>query len=148
MMVTGACARVRGHAANALINLLSPDSCTADMLTPYLSPLLAGLLTCLQSAPLEVRAPCLVVLGCVAQVCPEGFTPFYHQFMPGIMGLLRERGGEKGGEGAELRGKAMECAGLIAEAVGVKHFAGEAMQLMQVFMEILVSLLDGRGERG
>ncbi len=57
------CDRVRGHAASALIDLLNPDSCEADMLSKYLDPLLNSLVYCLQSAPLEVQAPCLVLLG-------------------------------------------------------------------------------------
>lgn len=128
--------RVRGHAASALINLLSPDNCDADALRKFLAPLLQGLLTCLQNAPFEVRAPCLVVLGCVAQVCPEEFAGYYAQFMPGIKGLLREARGE---DLLQLRGKAIECAGLIGEAVGVKSFAQDAREVMQLFMEELVS---------
>lgn len=57
------CAKVRGHAASALINMLNPTNCDAESLEKYIHPLLAGLLSCLQSAPYEVRSPCLVVLG-------------------------------------------------------------------------------------
>lgn len=57
------CDRVRGHAASALIDLVNPDSCDKHTLSKYLDPLLQSLLYCLQSAPLQVRAPCLALLG-------------------------------------------------------------------------------------
>ena len=57
------CDRVRGHAASALINLVSPESCEAETLARYLDPLLQSLLFCLQSAPLLVRVPCLSLVG-------------------------------------------------------------------------------------
>jgi importin-5 len=41
-----------------------------------------------------------------------------------------------------LRGKAMECAGLIGEAVGVQKFAHDAIQIMQIFMHILQMDID------
>jgi hypothetical protein len=55
--------------------------------------------------------------------------------MPGIISLLREATSP---DLATLRGKAMECAGLIGEAVGVQVFAQDAAQIMQLFMNALV----------
>ncbi len=40
---------------------------------------------------------------------------------------------------AVLRGKAMECAGLVGEAVGVEVFARDAMEIMQLFIHAIVS---------
>ena len=57
------CPRVRGHAASALINLVNPDNCESDDIEKYLDPLLQALLYCLKAAPMEVRAPCLALLG-------------------------------------------------------------------------------------
>lgn len=59
------CDRVRGHAAAALIDLLNPEHCEAETLNKFLDPLLNSLIYCLQSAPLEVQAPCLVLVGLV-----------------------------------------------------------------------------------
>ena len=57
------CDRVRGHCASAMINLTNPENCDADILQKHLEPLLSALVTCLQSAALEVQPPCLVLLG-------------------------------------------------------------------------------------
>lgn len=57
------CCRIRGHAASALINLLNPDYCSTETLNKYVKPLVESFLVCLQSAPFEVRSPCLVSLG-------------------------------------------------------------------------------------
>ena len=62
--------------------------------------------------------------------------PYYAGFMPGIISLLREATSP---DLAVLRGKAMECTGLIGEAVGVQVFAADAMEIMQLFMNALVS---------
>jgi hypothetical protein len=56
--------------------------------------------------------------------------------MPGIISLLREATSP---DLTTQRGKAMECAGLIGEAVGVQVFAADAMEIMQLFMTALVS---------
>jgi hypothetical protein len=37
-----------------------------------------------------------------------------------------------------LRGKAMECAGLIGEAVGVEIFKKDALEIMQLFIHAMV----------
>ena len=34
----------------------------------------------------EVQPPCLVLLGCAAQVSEEAFAPYYASFVPGIKG--------------------------------------------------------------
>jgi hypothetical protein len=57
------CVRVRGHAASALINLLNPVHCSAEVLTKFSKPLLEALLLALQHAPYEVRSPSLVAVG-------------------------------------------------------------------------------------
>jgi len=61
---SGACERVRGHAASALINLVDPDHCPRDAIQPHLEAVLGSLLSCLTGgAPLSVQSPCLTLLG-------------------------------------------------------------------------------------
>jgi hypothetical protein len=111
------CDKVRGHAASAMINLVNPESCEAEALTAHLEPLLTALVVCLQSAAVEVQPHCLVLLGCAAQVSEEAFAPYYPSFMPGIKAILRAATSP---DQITLRGKAMECAGLVGEAVGTE----------------------------
>ena len=58
----------------------------------------------------EVQPPCLVLLGCAAQVSEEAFAPYYASFVPGIKAIIRNAAAP---ELSILRGKAMECAGMI-----------------------------------
>ena len=76
------------------------------------------------------------IYRCVAQVSGSAFSPYYSAFMPGIIAILREATAP---DLTTLRGKAMECAGLVGEAVGVDVFAADAMEIMQLFMVALVS---------
>jgi hypothetical protein len=71
----------------------------------------------------------------VAQVCPESFDKYYSQFMPGIFSILSNANGP---EFIELRGKAMECAGLIGEAVGAHKFRNDAEQMMVFLGQCMV----------
>lgn len=79
------------------------------------------------------------ICSCIATVSGDVFIPYYAGFMPGIISLLREATSP---DLATLRGKAMECAGLVGEAVGVQVFAADALQIMQLFMNALVSFSD------
>ena len=133
---TSVCDKVRGHTANALINLVNPETCDADELAPYLQDLLESLCTCLQGASLQVQGPCLTLLGCAAQVSVDTFTPYYSSFMPGVKQILAAISGEQYGE---IRGKAMQCIGLIGEAVGDETFAPDALEIMQ---QLLAAISD------
>jgi hypothetical protein len=50
--------------------------------------------------------------------------------MPGIKGILIGTNGQK--ELRELRGKAMECVGLIGKAVGAEKFGPDAVEILNV----------------
>jgi len=94
------------------------------------------LVLCLQTAlSVEVRSACLTVVGCLAQVCGgELFAPYYGSFMPGIKSILQQA---LGPDLVLFRGKAMECVGLIGEAVGVNIFASDATDIMRLFIQAL-----------
>ena len=128
------CDKVRGHAASAMINLVNPESCEAEALTTHLEPLLTALVVCLQSAAIEVQPHCLVLLGCAAQVAEEAFIPYYSSFMPGIKAILKTA---TSSDRRTLRGKAMECAGLVGEAVGSVIFSRDALEIMQLLIEAI-----------
>lgn len=128
------CDRVRGHCASALINLINPETCEEEMLQPHLEGLLGALVACLTHASVEVQPFCLDLLGCVAQVSDEAFVPYYASFMPGIKGILKSA---LGPNLVKLRGKAMECVGLIGDAVGVHAFAPDALEIMQELLNAM-----------
>lgn len=125
---------MRGHSASALINLLDPESCAREGVVPHLDQLMKTLVLCLQTASIEVRSASLTVVGCIAQVCGELFAPYYGSFMPGIKSILQQAVGP---DLVLFRGKAMECVGLIGEAVGVSIFASDATDIMRLFIQAL-----------
>jgi len=76
-----------------------------------------------------------VLLRCVAQVGQDVFAPYYPSFMPGVIGIL---GSARGPAYSQHRGKAMECIGLLGEAVGEAVFAPDALTVMQLLLTALV----------
>lgn len=179
---TSPCQRVKGHAASALINLINPTAVpphsqdqdeeeegegsaeSPALLTvkTHLSALIHALVYSLQTSSIQVQSPCLVVLGCIAQVVEDGFVPYYDSIMPGIKQILQSnkdvptsstassgngatKGTQYGGANQSstflqqqqhaarvtLYGKAMECVGLIGEAVGNDIFARDALEIIQ-----------------
>jgi len=132
------CDRLRGHVASALINLTNPETCDAEYLVEsgLLEPLLSSLVVCLQNASLEVQPYCLDLLGCVAQVSGESFTPYYSSFMPGIKNILVTA---QGPLLVKLRGKAMDCVGLVGDAVGSSLFSQDAADVMLLLIKDLKS---------
>ena len=125
------CDKVRGHAASAMISLINPENCEAETLTTHLEPLLNSLVVCLKYAALEVQPQCLVLLGCAAQVAEEAFVPYYSSFMPGVKNILMTA---TSSDRSILRGKAMECVGLIGEAVGAEVFSNDALEVMHLLI--------------
>ncbi|CAM9098384.1 unnamed protein product, partial [Ectocarpus fasciculatus] len=139
------CERVRGHTASALINMTNPASCPEEALLPHMEPLLQALMQCLQLASLEVQPHCLTLLGCVAQVSHGQFARFYSSFMPGIKSILRHATGEAQ---SMLRGKAMQCVGLIGDAVGEEMFLSDAVEIMEILIGAMNASASTEGSTG
>ena len=76
-----------------------------------------------------------MLLRCVAEVAGEQFSEYYASFMPGIKSILRTATGENQ---AILRGKAMECVGLMGDAVGASTFAADAGDIMSILIGSMV----------
>lgn len=57
--------------------------------------------------------------------------------MPGVKSILRLSTGNSP-HLVTLRGKAMQCAGLIGEAVGDRQFHDDAMEIMQLLIGAMV----------
>jgi len=69
----------------------------------------------------------------VADVSEKGFTKHYPAIMPLLLSVLQNA---KGSEYHKLRLKAMECAGLIAIAVGRDTFREDSRKLCELLMQI------------
>ena len=129
--------KIRSHCANALINFMKNDHCDIylkdDANNNILNTLLENLYTVLSQnlSQKQISQPSLTLLGYTASVAEELFVKYYSNFMPGIKFILSDNINHDN----ELRGKAMECVGLIGEAVGNNEcFTNDAVEIMKILI--------------
>ncbi|KAF2433836.1 ARM repeat-containing protein [Tothia fuscella] len=119
--------RVQAHAAAALVNFC--EEAEKAVLEPFLDTLLQHLLLLLQSPKRFVQEQALSTIATVADSAESAFGRYYDTLMPLLFNVLRE---EQSKEYRLLRAKAMECATLIALAVGKERMGGDAITLVQL----------------
>ncbi|KAJ7778194.1 armadillo-type protein [Mycena metata] len=135
--------RVHSHAAAALINFC--EGVERNVLLPYLEPIVERLLKLLDPTgdPAHVRRyvqeQAITTLAMVADASEITFGKYYPSIMPLLMNVLRNADGP---DYRKLRAKAMECAGLIAIAVGPEMFLPDAHTLVDLLMRIQKSPVD------
>ncbi|KAJ7827021.1 armadillo-type protein [Mycena olivaceomarginata] len=135
--------RVHSHAAAALINFC--EGVERNVLLPYLEPIVERLLKLLDPTgdPAHVRRyvqeQAITTLAMVADASETTFGKYYPSIMPLLMNVLRNADGP---DYRKLRAKAMECAGLIAIAVGPEMFLPDAHTLVDLLMRIQKSPVD------
>ncbi|KAJ3859024.1 armadillo-type protein [Lentinula novae-zelandiae] len=135
--------RVHSHAAAALINFC--EGVERDTLLPYLDPIVQRLLKLLnpEADPTQVQRhvqeQVITTLAMVADASEATFAKYYPSIMPLLMNVLRNA---SGAEYRKLRLKAMECAGLIAIAVGREIFRPDSNTLVELLIRIQKSPLD------
>lgn len=119
--------RVQAHAAAALVNFC--EQAEPDTLIPYLDDLLTHLLKLLQSPKRYVQEQALSTIATVADAAEAAFSRYYDNLMPQLFHVLRQ---PQEPEFRLLRAKAMECATLIALAVGREKLGNDATELVQI----------------
>lgn len=75
----------------------------------------------------------MAVIAGVAAVSGEYFEQAYDTFMPGVINILVNC---RGNQFKALRGRAVECVGLIAAGVGRQKFQNDFQNVMQLFMNM------------
>ena len=130
-------ARVQSHAAAALVNFC--EEAEKTILEPYLDELLSHLLRLLQSPKRFVQEQALSTIATIADSAETAFGKYYDTLMPLLFNVLRE---EQSKEYRLLRAKAMECATLIALAVGKQKMGAQALELVQILGNIQQSIVD------
>ncbi|OAG02553.1 importin subunit beta-3 [Paraphaeosphaeria sporulosa] len=123
--------RVQAHAAAALVNFC--EEAEKEILEPYLDQLLSHLLMLLQSPKRFVQEQALSTIATVADSAEAAFSKYYDTLMPLLFNVLNE---EQSKEYRLLRAKAMECATLIALAVGKERMGNDALSLVQLLGRI------------
>jgi importin-5 len=129
--------RVQSHAAAALVNFC--EEAEKEVLEPYLDELLHNLLNLLQSPKRFVQEQALSTIATVADSAESAFGKYYNTLMPLLFNVLR---GQQAKEYRLLRAKAMECATLIALAIGKVRMGADALELVQLLQSIQQSITD------
>lgn len=129
--------RVQAHAAAALVNFC--EEAEKAVLEPYLDNLLNHLLQLLQSPKRFVQEQALSTIATVADSAEAAFSRYYGTLMPLLFNVLRN---EQSKEYRLLRAKAMECATLIALAVGREGMGNDAIALVELLGSIQQSITD------
>jgi hypothetical protein len=129
--------RVQAHAAAALVNFC--EEAEKNILEPYLAELLRHLLQLLRSPKRFVQEQALSTIATIADSAEAAFGQYYETLMPLLFNVLKE---EQSKEYRLLRAKAMECATLIALAVGKEKMGQDAMNLVHLLGNIQQSIVD------
>ncbi len=129
--------RVQAHAAAALVNFC--EEAEKAILEPYLDQLLGHLLQLLQSPKRYVQEQALSTIATIADSAESAFVRYYDTLMPLLFRVLQT---EQSKEYRLLRAKAMECATLIALAVGKEKMGQDAITLVQTLGNIQQSITD------
>lgn len=129
--------RVQAHAAAALVNFC--EEAEKSILEPYLDALLNHLLVLLNSPKRYVQEQALSTIATIADSAETAFAKYYDALMPQLLSLLR---GQQDKEYRLLRAKAMECATLIALAVGKDKMGGQARELVETLATIQTGITD------
>lgn len=129
--------RVQAHAAAALVNFC--EEAEKSVLEPYLDNLLTHLFQLLQSPKRYVQEQALSTIATIADSAEAAFSKYYDTLMPLLFSVLQQ---ENTKDLRLLRAKAMECATLIALAVGKERLGNDAMTLVQLLASIQQSITD------
>lgn len=129
--------RVQAHAAAALVNFC--EEAEKSILEPYLGDLLQHLLQLLRTDKRFVQEQALSTIATIADSAEAAFTQYYETLMPLLFKVLQE---EQSKEYRLLRAKAMECATLIALAVGKEKMGQDAINLVNLLGAIQQNITD------
>ncbi|KAI1646889.1 ARM repeat-containing protein [Daldinia loculata] len=129
--------RVKAHAAAALVNFC--EEAEKSILEPYLDQLLSSLFQLLQNEKRYVQEQALSTIATIADAAEAAFSKYYDTLMPLLVNVLRQ---ETEKEYRLLRAKAMECATLIALAVGKERLGNDAMVLVELLANVQEHITD------
>lgn len=129
--------RVQSHAAAALVNFC--EEAEKEILEPYLDTLLEHLMQLLQNPKRFVQEQALSTIATVADSAESTFGKWYGQLMPLLFNVLQQPNER---DLRLLRAKAMECATLIALAVGKEKMGPDALSLVQILGNVQSGIVD------
>jgi importin-5 len=125
--------RVQAHAAAALVNFCEAVVSEDEIMGPYLDGILQRLVGLLQSTKRYVQEQAITTIATVADAAADKFVQYYPHIMPLLIRIM-QAGNDK--EYRILRAKAIECATLIALAVGKDVFGPNALNVMTIMANV------------
>jgi len=130
--------KIREEAASAVLAFCAGCQ-DAELLAPFEEKLLSSLFGIIQSGPMSTKSEGLTAVASLASVIGASFGKYYDHFMPLAKGLVAAENIESNGEDSveTLRGKAMECVGLMGNAVSKDKFEPDARQMMDLLLKQL-----------
>ncbi|KAK1351838.1 hypothetical protein POM88_053980 [Heracleum sosnowskyi] len=111
---------LRAHSASEVQNF--SESCTPEILAPYLDGIVGKLLVLLQNGNQMVQEGALTALASIADISQEHFQKYYDAVMPYLKAILMNATDKTK---RTLRARSMECISLIGMAVGKDKFRDE-----------------------
>lgn len=132
MLSTRNVPRVQAHAAAALVNFC--EEASKDIIEPFLDSLLNNLLSLLQAAPKRyVQEQVITTIAIVADAAENKFLKYYDDLMPLLMQVMQT---DFGKDNRLLKAKSIECATLVAQAVGKEKFSESAERIVEIFSQL------------
>ncbi|KAG0674345.1 hypothetical protein C6P42_002272 [Pichia californica] len=129
MLSTRNVPRVQTHAAAALVNFC--EEANKEIIDPYLDDLLNNLLNLLKSSPKRyVQEQVITTIAVVADAAENKFIKYYDTLMPLLLTVMKS---DVDHTNRSLVAKSIECATLIATAVGKEKFSESANQILEIF---------------
>lgn len=125
-------ARVHTHAGAALVNFC--HGAPEEVIKPYLQDIVRAILEILNASQKSYEQhQAFTTLAMVADAARTSFLPFY----PSIFGMAKDVLRKAAAKSQRpLRCRVMECAALVACAVGKKTFKADAAEFMNLLFEI------------
>ena len=130
--------RVACHGAAALVNFCEGCQGESDLIVPYLDMILQRLDKLLQLPLKYVQEQAITTLATLSNAAGTDFLKYFPSIMPAILSIFRSAtlAADTQKDYRVLCGKAIECASLMALAVGKEAFAPFSEQLIHHMIEI------------
>ncbi|XP_059623256.1 uncharacterized protein LOC132266410 [Cornus florida] len=122
--------RVQAHAASTM--LLFSQSCTSNILKPYLKGILRKLLDLLQKEKRMLKDGALTTIASIANSSMEYFREYYSNVMP-YLKVIWESGLDIPNDHI-LVAKSVECVTMIGMAVGKEMFGSDAEEVVNMLI--------------
>ncbi len=139
--------RLRGIAVDTLAVVLTAchERIPPSAVAPFMKPIFDALVLCMAgNMPPQLQEATLDALAALATLAQEGFGAHYADVMRELKGIVSRSSPLATGQAGSLRDKAVECVGILGNAVGKAAFAADAKEVMDMLVGQLVGATPGQ----